>query len=133
MSGSPHSNERRVLTRRPVAKWLLGRMDHASSGKDSHPSAGQPFGYKTELKGPFEKARARQVLRTVVTRGPFRKHSDLNKVELWCVALSLQGRSPWTLCLCSTIVDRSPTHLPVLYPKQRGGTRRYELMRAYRV
>ena len=81
MSGSPHSNERRVLTRRPVAKWLLGRLDHASSGKDSHPSAGQPFGYKTELKGPFEKARARQVLRTVVTRGPFRKHSDLNKVE----------------------------------------------------
>ena len=42
---------------------------------------GNLFGYKTELKGPFEKARARQVLRTVVTRGPFRKHSDLNKVE----------------------------------------------------
>ena len=30
---------------------------------------GNLFGYKTELKGPFR--------------------SDLNKVELWCVALSL--------------------------------------------
>ena len=35
------------------------------------PSAGQPFGYKTELKGPFQKGPRVTVLRTVATRGPF--------------------------------------------------------------